>query len=212
MRVSCDDRRSMAWRSILPAGALLVATGCKPTLPACDPDPLEGAEPTTPGFMVVPQARVEAWNLISPEWSPVMVATDLYFGAPAAGATIGYVNLDGESGLAMGASILRFYDGIRLHDGGDESWRASVLLPDINGHMVFIMAPGDPVLFLSATTDVTGLRFSHCLGEDTCFQTSLRGPTIGPAMGFVDPLRIRVGDEPLGILVLGGELDAGFRF
>lgn len=186
--------------------------GCKPTMPSCDPDPLVQDGPSLPGFMVVPQVRAEAWNLIAPERSPVLVASELYFGAPTAGATIGYANFEGESGLVMGASIVRFYDGIRLFDHGQNGWRGSLVLPDFNAHMMFVFAPGDPVLFASITTDVTGLRFSHCLGEDACFETTLRGPTIGPGMGFVAPDRIRPGDELLGALILGGAFDAGFRF
>ncbi len=194
------------------AAFLFGLAGCKPTMPSCGPDPLAGEEPTRPGFMVVPQVRAEAWNLIEPEWSPVLVVTELYFGAPAAGATVGYANFNGESGLVVGASIVRFHDGLRLFGDGEGGWRGSLVLPDLNAHMMFVLAPGDPVLFASITTDVLGLRFAHCLGEDACFETTLRGPTIGPGLGFVAPDRIRPGDEPLGALILGGAFDAGFRF
>ncbi len=194
------------------AACAVALAGCKPTMPSCEPDPLGGHEPARPGFMVVPQVRAEAWNLIEPEWSPVLVVTELYFGAPAAGATVGYANFDGESGLVVGTSILRFHEGLRFVDGGESGWRGSLVLPDLNAHMMFVFAPGDPVLFASITTDLLGLRFAHCLGEDACFETTLRGPTIGPGMGFVAPDRIRPGDQLLGALILGGAFDAGVRF
>lgn len=196
--------------SIAALALAALAAGCKPSIPACDPDPLRSDEPESSGFLLTPIVRVEAVDVIEATRLPASVATELYLGAPAAGATFGYVHFDGDPGLAVGTSLFRFGDGLKLAGAGD--WRLSYLLPDVNARMSFILGPGDPVMWASATSDLVGLRIARCLGEDACFHAALRGPTIGPAIFLMEREVNRPNRDPLGALVLGGTAEVGFAF
>jgi hypothetical protein len=206
-----ETARSGARAAIAGAALAIVgATGCRPTIPPCDADPLRSDEPSASGFLVAPIVRVEAVDVIEAARLPALVATELYLGAPSAGATIGYAHFDGDPGLAVGTSLFRFGGGVKLAGGPD--WRTSYLLPDANLRMSFVLGPGDPVMWASATSDLVGLRIARCLGEDACFHAALRGPTIGPAIFLMEPEINRPSSRPLGALVLGGTVEAGFAF
>jgi hypothetical protein len=196
---------------VITATVAVASAGCKTTLPRCDGGAAM-AEEDKPGprFLVVPQVRAEAFNVIESQWSPVNVTTELYFGGAPAGATVGYANLNGTSGFVMGASVLRYVRAPRLFlkDG----WVGSIALPDFDGHMYFFLGEGDPTLVASFTTDLTGFRIAKCINPSVCFHGALRGPTIGPAIMMMQPYEVEPNDEPLGALVLGGSLDAGFAF
>ncbi len=195
----------------LAALCLAFVAGCKPSLPRCDGG-AAAAEEEKPGprFLVVPQVRLEAFNLPATHYSPVNVTSELYFGGAPAGATIGYANLDGTSGFVMGASVLRYISAPRLFI--KDGWVGTVALPDADGHIFFYAGDEDPVLVASFTTDLTGFRIAKCLSPAVCFHGALRGPTIGPAIMMMDRYEIEPNDEPLGAIVLGGSLDAGFAF
>src|SRR5690606_15309473 len=166
-------------------GLVAGAAGCKPTLPACDPDPLRSDEPTGTGVLVTPIVRVEAVDVIEADRLPASGAAAFYLGAPAAVATFGSVHFDGDPGIAAGTSLFRFGDGLRLAGAGH--WRLSYLLPVVNARMSFVLGPGDPVIWASATSYLVGLRIARCIGERACFHAALRGPTIGPAIFLLEP-------------------------
>ena len=203
-----------AWRvaiGLALAGVAACLAGCKPSIPACDPDPLRADEPESSGFIVTPIVRIEAVDVIEADRLPAAVTPELYLGAPAAGATFGYTHFDGDPGVSFGASLFRFGDGVKLAGQGDD-WRLSYLLPDANLRMSFVLGAGDPVLWASATSDLVGFRIAKCLGEGACFHAALRGPTIGPAIFMMEPEVNRPSSDPLGALVLGGAVETGFAF
>lgn len=198
-------------RLLLLVAASLAVAGCKTSIPFCGADYVERDEDLPrPGFFVVPQLRVEAVDIIESKWTPAAVTSELYFGGGPAGATVGYTNLEGTGGFVMGASVLRYISAPRLFE--KDGWLGSVVLPDANGRIHFMFGEGDPTLIASFTTDLTGFRVARCLGSAACFHATLRGPTIGPAILMMDPNEVRPSSEPLGALILGGALDAGFVF
>lgn len=209
--------RAVATRAearLVAIGLALAAVGlggCRPSIPACDPDPLRADEPESSGFIVTPIVRIEAVDVVEAVRLPAAVTPELYLGAPAAGATFGYTHFDGDPGVSFGASLFRFGDGVKLAGRGDD-WRLSYLLPDANVRMSFVLGAGDPVLWASATSDLVGFRIAKCLGEGACFHAALRGPTIGPAIFMMEPEVNRPSSEPLGALVLGGAIETGFAF
>jgi len=196
--------------AIVATVALAFAGGCKPSLPRCDGGVPGEEEKPGPRFLLVPQVRVEAWELPESDWTPVAVTSELYFGGATAGATVGYTNVSGTPGFSMGASLLRYISAPRLFV--KDGWVGSLALPDADGHIYFLFGEGDPTLGVALTSDLTGFRIAKCLAPAACFHAALRGPTIGPAMFLTEPDEIRPKSEPLGALVLGGSLDVGLAF
>lgn len=203
-------RAACVLRCLAVVATAMGAFGCKPSIPRCEaPEPTK-EDTTGPVFLLVPQVRVEAMNIVESQWSPVNVVSEVYVGGAPAGATVGYANLDGNSGFAMGASVVRYIDAPRLF--AKNGWVGSLALPDADGHIYFMFGRGDPTLIASFTTDLTGFKIARCINKDACFHAAIRGPTLGPAIMFMEPDEVRPGTPPLGALVLGGSLDAGFAF